>query len=414
LEQDMASTTSMGGGSGPATDTLPSRGNPESGRRVVADETAGRAAHAPGDLIASRYRLERHLGAGGMGEVWAARHETIGHRVALKILLPYARLIPEIVARFEREAVLLGRVRGRYVPRVIDFFVDPDVGPLLVTELVEGRSLAQTLEAPLSVEAAIDLGIDLASGLSELHGASVVHRDLKPGNVIVRDGDTERRPRAMIIDLGVSRLVEDSPAEDLEPITSADIVVGTVEYMAPEQVLSCNEVTPAADLYALGALLFRAVTGAHVFGACGSKLNFLRTKLTSDAPQMHTGREDSVAVGLAAVVGKALEREPARRYQSARELRDELLRLRSTPAADATVGSPLPGAGDARTPATGLPRGVEASPARPARALPAMMFAMLVIVAIACGWNDSPASEAIQTTGAAPDLAAIDVDAVTP
>ena len=130
--------------------------------------------------------------------------------------------------------MLLGRVRGPHVPGVIDYFVDEAVGPMLVTELVEGRSLAEALEVPMSVEAAIELGLDLASGLSELHRASVVHRDLKPSNVILRE-DTEGASQAFIIDLGVSRLLEGSPSSNVAPITSADIFVGTLEYMAPER-----------------------------------------------------------------------------------------------------------------------------------------------------------------------------------
>lgn len=362
-----------------------------------------------GDRVANRYRLEKRLGVGGMGEVWAAVHETIGTRVALKVLLPYALSVPEIVARFEREAVLMGRVRSRHVPGALDFFVDPDVGPVLITDLVEGQSLEKRLRTPLTVEEAIDLGIDLASGLSELHRASVVHRDLKPGNVILRDGAPEAEPRAVIIDLGVSRLFEEradpqeegAASEDPAPITATDIVVGTPEYMAPEQVVSCKEVTPAADIYALGALLFRAVTGTHVFASCATRLDFIRAKLTTDPPPMRTGRRDPAAIGLAAVVAKALEREPSRRQASAQELRDALLRLRKGPSVAVVSGGPPASV-------TMPPRRRAAALRRLAPAPAALMFALLMIAAAVSGLQGLLPNQPSPRANGQPDLAAID------
>ncbi len=323
---------------------------PVSGPRVKGVAPPDRRELAPGDVIGGRYRLERSLGAGGMGEVWAAMHETIRTRVAVKLLLPRALHVPEIVTRFEREALLMGRVHGAHVPGVIDYFVDAEVGPMLITELVEGQSLADVLRTPLSVEAAIELGIDLASGLSEIHRASVVHRDLKPSNVILRGGGAAGAMHAYIIDLGVGRLVEgDTASSDIAPITTADIVVGTAEYMAPEQVLNCKDVTPSADLYALGALLFRAVAGVHVFGPDLGRLDFFRAKLTKDAPALQTERDDALARGFAAVVAKALEREPARRYQTADELRSDSPRAAtgagSARRRDGPDGSAFPGQG---------------------------------------------------------------------
>jgi eukaryotic-like serine/threonine-protein kinase len=298
---------------------------------------------AAGHVVAGRYRLDHRVGAGGMGEVWAAEHVTIHMRVAVKVLLSRALEVPEIVARFEREAVLLGRLQSDHVPRVIDFLVDDVYGPVLVTEFVEGESLAQVVKSPVTVEQVIDLGIDLATGVAELHHASVVHRDLKPGNVILRplsDGST----RAVIIDLGVSRLVHEiaAPDADVVEITTGDAVVGTLEYMAPEQILRCGEVTAAADLYALGALMFRAVTGANVFGTGLDKMELVRAKLSREAPPLSTGRRDPTARGLASVVARALESSPVRRYQSAEELRADLCRLR-----DLTTARPPPSEAEA-------------------------------------------------------------------
>jgi len=283
---------------------------------------SGRPELAVGVVLAGRYRLGRRLGSGGMGEVWSAEHVTLRTQVAVKVLLAEALGIPEIVGRFEREAVLLALMHSEHLPHALEFLVDDLYGPLLVTELVEGRSLAAVLARPLSVEQAIELGIDLATGVAELHRAGVVHRDIKPGNVILRPVE-HGRTRAVLIDLGVSRLVDDPP-----DMTPGDLVVGTVSYMAPEQILGCGAVTGASDLYALGALLYRAVTGGHVFGPGSDRLELVRTKLMCEAPPMPTGRHDPVALGLATVVASALERNPTRRYQSAEEMRADLFHLR--------------------------------------------------------------------------------------
>lgn len=306
---------------------------------------SGRPELVSGCVLGGRYRVDKSVGRGGMGEVWAAEHVTIHTRVAVKVLLGHALCVPETVARFEREAVLLGRMNGDQVPRVFDFLVDPLYGPVLVTEFVEGESLADVLKAPMSVEQALDLGIDLATALAEIHRAGVVHRDLKPGNVILRPRPTGKS-QAVVIDLGISRLVRDRTADIHEQVavTTGDAVVGTIEYMAPEQIVSCGDVTAAADLYALGALLFRAVTGRAVFGSVPDKLELVRTKLTQDAPRLPTGRRDPVANGLTKVLACALERNPIARYQSAEDLRADLFHLR-----DLMVQRPAPSGFDAAT-----------------------------------------------------------------
>ena len=125
----------------------------------------------------------RKVGAGGMGEVWAGEHCDTGARVALKTLLPAAKLDHDIVARFKREAYILDRVRSEHVARVVDFITDDIHGLVLVLEFIDGESLARVLnERSLSVEEAIDLGVDLCRGLCDLHRARIVHRDLKPGH----------------------------------------------------------------------------------------------------------------------------------------------------------------------------------------------------------------------------------------
>ncbi|MGD0528543.1 MAG: serine/threonine-protein kinase [Polyangiaceae bacterium] len=316
----------------PVAPTLQCRRDPpRSGPVSSPPPSSARCSLVAGNVIGGRYRLERKIGSGGMGEVWAGEHLSLQMSVAIKVLLPRALEVPEIVARFEREAHLLGRLRSDHAQRAVDFFVDEAYGPVLVTELIAGQSLAEAIETPFSVEEAIALGIQLATAVDEVHRARVVHRDLKPSNVILRPtgaGGTH----ATIIDFGVGRFVDEPVCATAVEITTGDAVVGTIEYMAPEQIVPCGALTPGVDLYAVGAILFRAVAGAHVFGAGLDKLDIIRAKLANEAPRLPTGRDDALARGLATVVARALERRPAARHPSALELRAELLRL-TTPAA---------------------------------------------------------------------------------
>jgi len=316
-----------------------------------------------GEIVGGRFIVEQRLAAGGMGEVWSGRHRFIRMRVALKSLLPEAYGNPEIVTRFKREAYLLGLVRSDHVARVLDFVEDETHGSVLVMDLVEGVSLAEALrERRLTVEETVDLGVELAKGIGDLHRARIVHRDLKPANVVlgVANGET----RGVIVDFGLSRLLEpidDAAGSDVQgdaitSITRADVALGTMEFTAPEQIVSAKDVGYGADLYALGAILFRATTGRNVFGDLGGA-PLARAKLTTTAPALQTGREDRVARGLEALLARALERSPCDRFASADEMLAELGRLQdamdaeSRPTVAVGAGDPL----DPRSPVAAAP-----------------------------------------------------------
>jgi len=278
----------------------------------------------PGVTVAGRYRLKRMVGAGGMGEVWLGEDSENRTRVAVKHLLPDAAKHHEVVARFKREAYLLGRVESPYIARVNDFFDDETYGLVLVMEFIEGPSLAHILEErTLSIEEAVDLGVDLLRALKDLHAVKIVHRDLKPGNIIMRP--TPTGSRATVVDFGISRLLADKAKGESEVtgITRANIALGTVEYMAPEQILNSRDVTHVTDLYAVGIILFRAVKGHHAFGdRRGEEL--ARAKLIEEPPELSTERSDAVATGLVAIVARALKKRPSQRYPSAVEMLGEL------------------------------------------------------------------------------------------
>jgi serine/threonine-protein kinase len=218
-------------------------------------------------------------------------------------------------------------MRSDRVARVVDFIEDQSFGLVLVMDFVEGELLGNVLaKRKLGIEEAVDLGVDIVTALADLHHVKVVHRDLKPDNIILEPlrGD---RVRAVIVDLGLGRLDVDLSAEDaISGITQVDMAIGTLPYMAPEQVLSSRTATGVADLYAAGAILFRAVSGKHVFGDVDDVVA-ARRKIAGEAPPLDVKRVDRVAKGLAAVVARALRREPEKRYATAEEMLADLTAL---------------------------------------------------------------------------------------
>jgi serine/threonine-protein kinase len=281
-----------------------------------------------GTTIADKYRLDRKIGSGGMGEVWAGESLVLGTEVAVKIMLPAASLTREVYARFKREAKVLARVRSDYVARVLDVVHDKKVGLVLVMDLIAGEPLSTRIggQGRLSVEEMLDVCVDVGRGLRDLHAASVVHRDLKPGNVVLRPR-VGQRPRAMLIDFGVSRIVSAPGEEEVTAITRADRVLGTLEYMAPEQILGSRRVTGLADVYALGAMAYRAVAGRHLFGDLVEG-QLAAAKLNLDAPPLETGRSDPLARRFECAVARMLARRMRDRYESAEAMLRELESMR--------------------------------------------------------------------------------------
>jgi serine/threonine-protein kinase len=288
---------------------------------------------APGTLIAGQYRVERKIAEGGMGEVWIGMHAG-GERVAIKRLLPEAARDHYLITRFKREAYLLSRIRSNHVTQVVEFITDESFGMLLVMEYVEGDNLADMLEGRhvLSVEETLDIGIDLAHAIADLHRANLIHRDLKPENIIFRRLPSGER-RAVIIDFGLSRLIdqpEERPAgeETLTGITRADSAIGTIAYMAPEQLISSRDVNQKADIYALGAILYRAAAGKNVFG-CTDDMAYARQKLHEEAQPLDLARFDRSARALERIVTRALRRRPAERYQTIEAMLSDLMEARA-------------------------------------------------------------------------------------
>ena len=269
------------------------------------------------------YQVIRRLGAGGMATVYAARAPG-GQAVALKVL---ARELAEgtRTARFAREVATAARLRHPGCVRLLDRGFMPDGTPFLVTELLAGPTLRDALAGRFSIPEVLLAGIELCDALAHAHAAGVLHRDIKPENIMFRGPG--RRGGAVLIDFGLSRLSDDAP------LTAVGTCLGSPSYLAPERLLErgCDERT---DLYAIGCVLYELLAGRPPFVGDGP-LEIGRQHVL-DLPVSVRERRASTPPALAAVVHRALEKDPARRFARAETMAAAL--------ASVAVPQPLRGA----------------------------------------------------------------------
>jgi len=262
----------------------------------------------------SRYEVFDRLGAGGWGVVYRARHKLMGRRIALKVLPPDFRQDTESLERFKREAAALARLDHPHIARIYDADVEQNV-PYLAMELIDGEDLHKTLAARqrLSVADTIRLGTEMADALDHVHRAGLVHRDVKPSNIIIRSTG-----EAVLTDFGIAF------AASLPRITRE--MPGTPEYMSPEQVEG-RTVDGRSDVYSLGVVLYECLTGTVPFQRKGDSLTGLNALvqqiLSGEALTLHTLRPE-VPVWLAEVVGRCLAKKPEDRFPYSRALAEAL------------------------------------------------------------------------------------------
>jgi serine/threonine-protein kinase len=280
----------------------------------------------PGDLLAG-YRVTVLLGRGGMGEVWAAVDPAGTREVAIKILLPRAALKPDLVRRFEREARAVASIQSPYVCRLLGFERDSrSSAHLLVFEKLDGESLAERLRRELYLPFA-EVGWildDVWQGLGAAHAAGIIHRDLKPGNIYLeRTGDPNRPERAKILDFGISKHAKkDSSSPDEPSLTDFDATLGSFAYMAPEQIRGAARVDERADVYALGAVAFRALCGRLPFEGTSSGM-IMALKIDRPAPSLSEVTGEQWPARLERFLAKALLRDRDERFASAAEALEE-------------------------------------------------------------------------------------------
>ena len=257
-------------------------------------------------VLAGRYRVDGLLGEGGMGSVFAATELALERKVAVKLLAPALAQEPEFVARFQREARLLARFdHPALVPLLA---VDTHEGvPLLVMKFIEGKTLSKVLteRRRLAVRQALPVLHQLCGALDYLHARGVVHRDLKPGNLMLDDDG-----RLTVLDFGISQ------HRDAARLTVPGMFVGTPLYMAPEQI-TADTCGPAADLYALALLTWHLLVGEHPFGTAGDDAGDLLSRQVHATPTLAHRANPAVPAPVARVIDRSLDKDPAARHPTA-------------------------------------------------------------------------------------------------
>lgn len=309
-----------------------------------------------GRMLCGRYRLDRVIGSGGMAQVWRATDDVLGREVAVKLLHPHLVDNDTLVRRFRQEAIAAARLSHPGIVGVYDTCSDGS-HEAIVMELLDASTLSEHLDrhGPLDADTTVRVALRLLDALEVAHREGLVHRDVKPSNVLLcKDG------RVKIADFGIAK------AEDHTELTQEGTLVGTASYLAPEQLLG-GEIDLRADLYAVGILVYECLTGRTPFeGDSGAAVALAR--LHSDPPDPRRLRAD-VPAPLAATVNRALRRDPDERFQSAAELRAALL--------EDGVPAPVP------PPAVPVLEEVEPEPESFARSERRWLFPALFILLIA-------------------------------
>jgi serine/threonine-protein kinase len=263
--------------------------------------------------LSGRYETAEKLGTGGMSNVYKATDRILERTVAVKVLAEHLSDDERFVARFRREALAVAKLIHPNIVQVYDTGVD-EGRHYIVMEYVEGRSGAQILQrqGPVSPEIAAEIGIQACAGLDYAHRRGIIHRDVKPGNLMVVGGPVGGGEMIVkLTDFGIARAIEQTR------ITQVGSVVGTAAYLAPEQVRG-EEATPATDVYALGVVLYQFLTGRLPYE--GSSLAELAVRQQNEKPLPPDTYNSEVPETLGAAVLRALEGDPNRRYASADEL----------------------------------------------------------------------------------------------
>jgi serine/threonine-protein kinase len=300
-------------------------------RQVHVAKTSGahlRSGPRVGSVIAERYRLKRRIGVGGMGEVFEAIDDLEGgRRVAVKVVSGHAGAPDEAIARLEREAAAMSRLRHPNICDVYDVGQLENGAPYLVLEHLTGETLHERLGRTRRLRAslAVDIFCQILSGIEAAHSGGILHRDLKPGNVFLVDAaeGASTAPPAPVVKLLDFGFAKDVSGTRWRTITRPGYACGTPQYMSPEQI-GAKPLDRRSDVFSVGIMLFEALTGRHPFD--GASVLEVAAKIARDtAPRLRSGRPRASAE-LDEIVARALARKADDRFQTALDMSRALLR----------------------------------------------------------------------------------------
>jgi serine/threonine-protein kinase len=326
----------------------PAAGSPSQWPEVEArtslfpDRPSWEPAQLVGRVLGGKYSIERKLGSGGMGDVYQATHLALQKPIAVKVLHPSHRHNEEFLQAFHREALAASRLDHPNVVQVLDFGHEKDGLIYIVMELLSGTDLRAVLDKqPVQpIERIVDILGQVAAALSASHDQNVVHRDVKPENIILvqkRDDDGTVRDVVKVCDFGIAEIVERRATVRGKSVQGE--VAGTPDYMSPEQVRG-GTADARADIYACGVIAFEMATGKVPFYAEQTPEEIAWAHVQKDPPAP-SALNPAIPKRLEALIQKAMSKDPARRHQNARELRADLRALlQATPAAQAMQRDP--------------------------------------------------------------------------
>jgi serine/threonine protein kinase len=274
-----------------------------------------------GTTLAGKYRIDARLNEGGMGTVYRGTHVLMDKTVAIKVLRPSLAADEKIVARFSREARAASRISHPNALSVTDFGEDESGNVFLVMEFLSGKTLKQVIrdEGPLPLAKVVDITRQVGDALNAAHSQGVVHRDLKSDNIMLLD--TTSGDHAKVLDFGIAKINEADGVVDTN-LTAPNLVIGTPQYMSPEQCSQDSEIDARSDIYSFGVILFEMLVG-HVPFAGDSPTMVMVKHLQEPVPSVLEEREDLPAA-VARVVSRAMAKLPSNRYQNVSELVEDL------------------------------------------------------------------------------------------
>ncbi|HKO96708.1 MAG TPA: serine/threonine-protein kinase [Pyrinomonadaceae bacterium] len=300
-----------------------------------------------GKTLAGKYRIDERLSEGGMGTVYRGTHVLMDKTVAVKVLRPSLAADEKIVARFSREARAASRINHPHALSVTDFGEDENGVVFLVMEYLSGQTLKQVIrsEGPMPLTRVVEIITQVGGALDEAHGQGVVHRDLKSDNIMLITATSA--DYAKVLDFGIAKIKE---AEgDYDPgLTSPGLVIGTPQYMSPEQCSQAPDIDARSDIYSLGVIIFEMLVGHVPF--TGESPTVIMLKQMQQAPPSLAQERPDVPAAVETVVNRALEKRPEKRYETVSQLVEDL-----TIAAGMQSSAASQEAASVRTPSQPLP-----------------------------------------------------------
>ena len=284
-----------------------------------------------GTVVRGKYRIQARLGEGGMAVVYKAHHELLDELRALKVIKPELARDAEFMSRFRNEAIMARKLNHPNAVRVDDLDIAEDGLPFIAMELVIGDTLKTLTErmGPMPVSLVLDIALQICDALDSAHRLDLVHRDIKPENIVLvaqRDGP----PTAKILDFGISRLREETAG--IKGLTQTGMVIGTPEYMSPEQALGKrgNEIDGRSDLYSLGIVMYRMLTGELPFKAETTVEMILQHLKTIPTPPHRLKPQLAIPESASSIVMKALEKDREKRFATGAEMAAAIKKARGS------------------------------------------------------------------------------------